>query len=273
MFKQSTITRRWTLVPVDWRRILFGMLMCVILAAPMSAQEQPTAIALNTPTKVALVAGGVRLVYSADGAQTVTIVARSLEAAGKIDPTLTVLDASNHQLPNGFNDDHHAARLNLSERDAMIENLALPAAGAYTIWLNSFNGVDTGAVEVTVEASNPFAETVKQDGDTLVIQAVLPAGQIYRHTFDGALGEVLVITVRDTSGTLDPLVTLGDSAGAVLAQNDDHADTANTDLDTLDAKIDGVVLPAAGTYTVEVSDFLGAAGTFELRITRRGAGG
>jgi hypothetical protein len=258
------MTRQSTVYP----RLFYCLaaLVMVFVAGLSRAQDVPT-LSLNTPMKVTLVAGGVKLTYHADAVQIVNVVARSLEGPGKVDTTLTVLDAISQRVKGGFDDDHSTPREGLSERDSLIPDLRLPAPGDYTIWLNSFNGVDTGEVEVTVETADLFHEQSRTDGNAEVITATLPAGERYLHPMTLSTSQIVTLTVRDMSGTLDPLLTVRDSSGKIAAQNDDHADKSDTTLDTLDAQIAHLTLPA-GTYTLEVIDFAGAAGTFELRIAR-----
>lgn len=71
--------------------------------------------------------------------------------------------------------------------------------------------------------------------------------------FDGAAGDAIAAEVRASrdGSFLDPMLTLYDAAGTVLAFNDDTFG--------LDSRIERI-LPASGTYFLEVEDFSGEGG-------------
>jgi hypothetical protein len=227
--------------------------------------ETALTIADGVPILVQLVggAGPVDLLYTATEGERITVTARS-ETPGAIDTTLQVLDSANENL--AFNDDHDTRSDDLSNRDSVIEDLELPEAGVYIIRVNSFTGASTGIVEVTLESSGGR----NVDGSsTIVIEDRLRSNRTYETTFEGNEGDVVTITVRDLpedDADIDPLVTLLDEDGEVLAENDDH-ENRDASLDLFDARIENFALPADGTYTIEVDEFFGDAGDFELIIS------
>lgn len=87
------------------------------------------------------------------------------------------------------------------------------------------------------------------------------------YAFDGLRGEVVSITLIATSGDLDPMLTIIDSAGGVLASRDDAEGGR-------DVRLDSIRLPASGRYTIIVGRFgygLGTtSGDFTLRLERIG---
>lgn len=252
----------------------------VTSASSTSALDQPTVvpsaasasqpIVPNTPLTVQLIGNfkPVDLVYTAPEPQIVNVYLRSA-TAGQIDTVLEIVDSTGEVINR--NDDHTTTRANLAGRDSAIEGFALPAAGDYIIRVNSFDGQTVGPVEVTLEVGNPIvaspvAVTTSGDVFTLNLNAGSPATQ----TISVTAGEILTITARDTSGTLDPKVTLMDSSGNVLAENDDHG-SGDTTLDSLDSRITSFTAPSSGNYTVQVSDFFNNAGTAEVTIQRGSA--
>jgi hypothetical protein len=256
--RQNTITRR----------LLYLLAFLFVTNTGFAQETDEFTLVISQPLTVTLVAGGIQLKYVADKAGVVTVTARSLEEPGIIDTTVEILGSDGRRVPGGYNDDQTVQRPHLSERDSVIENVVLPVPGLYTLRLYSFNGVDTGKVEVTLETADIFGATIEESGPNTVIQATLPPNHRYAYAFDAVIGTVLTVTARDTSGTLDPLLVLRDADGRIIAQNDDHMNTSVSELATLDAQISGFEITTSGTYTIEVRDFTGAAGTFELTINR-----
>lgn len=214
----------------------------------LAVSDTPLIVTLNGDARPADV------VYHADEGEQITIIARSL-ADEPIDVTLEILQ-DNQRV--AFNDDHHSSRASLGAQDAVIANLVFTAADDYTIRVNSFNGAQRGDVEIFVE-SIPLAAPC---------ELPLQIGELGRNGRFSCLLSVnsdssFTITVRDISGTLDPVVMVLDARSARAAYNDDHG-TTNLSLNTLDAQISNLVLSRDETYTVQVTDFSGAAGKFEL---------
>ena len=73
-------------------------------------------------------------------------------------------------------------------------------------------------------------------------------------SYEAMDAETVTITARslEPEGVLDPMLTLYDASGTVIASNDDH-ENPSSNLTLFDAQIDGAALPAAGTYTIEVA--------------------
>ena len=69
---------------------------------------------------------------------------------------------------------------------------------------------------------------------------------ISQQTFDGSVGDV--ITVKLASGNFDPILSILSADGTVLANNDDFGGTKN-------ARIGALLLPASGTYTLQVDSY------------------
>ncbi len=88
--------------------------------------------------------------------------------------------------------------------------------------------------------------------------------------FDGLRGEVVAITVVATKGDLDPILTLIDANGRVIAQRDDGNGSRNVSIPAL-------TIPQSLRYYVIVGRFgmnLGSTtGTFKLTIERIGVSG
>jgi hypothetical protein len=212
-----------------------------------------TPIIPDTPTTITLSGDyqPVVLTFTSAAGQTVRISARSLGDPA-IDVTLELL-LDNESL--AFNDDHTLSNSTLGQLDAAIDAFVLPADGEYTLRVNSFSGAQTGEVEITLSLREPLPPCAAQ-----VVE--LAANARFGCTLHVTPGDSFTLTVRDLSGTLDPVldVYLDDER---VAHNDDHASDDPT-LDTLDARVSFTA--ERETYLVYVHDFRGAAGTFAVEI-------
>lgn len=199
----------------------------------------------------------IQLFFTADEAQTITLTAQAIESENTPDAVLWIVDSENHLL--AFND-------NLGENNnPRIENLYLAQAGIYTIYVDSFNGVSEGEVEVLIEQSNRFNEQIVSDESGIQIIASLPEHSLYTYEVELQADAVVMITAQDTSGVFDPYLRILDSENNALVANDDH-NSADIDLDIFDARISNWIVPADGLYQIEVRDFLGRSGEFVLSI-------
>lgn len=214
--------------------------------------------AWDTPQIITLTggAGPVDVIYTTDAPQMVTISARSL-ADEPIDVTLAVL-LGNQQL--AFNDDHMTADSGLQPGDARLAYLQLPQAGDYTLRVHSFNGAQSGAIEVSVQPVDTLPAC-----EMPLHTVSLRRGHAFTCTLALMADDRVTITAHDTSGVLDPLLRLYDSAGREVAFNDDHG-TADAALNLLDARIADFSAPADGVYTVHLTDFTGQPGIVALMI-------
>jgi len=82
------------------------------------------------------------------------------------------------------------------------------------------------------------------------------AGNFEVFTFAGVTGQVISISVRRTSASMDPMFFLWAPNGATLAFQDDDVDDPFGG-PFADPQLNGFVLPQTGTYSIAVADFLG----------------
>lgn len=186
----------------------------------------------------------------------VTIQVRAIDN-DVIDPVLWVLNSENNLI--AYNDN------TAEDSSAKVENLLLHP-DTYTIWIDSFNGVSEGDVELIIEPVNPFNEAISTSENTIELVVTLPEDTIYRYTLELTENDIVTISIRDISGTLDPYLQVLDDNDMMLISNDDHQSTDLT-LNRLDSRISQWQVPENGIYTIEIRDFLGNHGQFELTIT------
>src|SRR5258708_4053523 len=147
-----------------------------------------------------------------------------------------------------------------------IDGLKLPSTGRYALVVGRYlaeRGQTTGRFKVSLNGS-PEDRPVKGS---------VPYGQVAighlgddtpvdRITFTGKAGDVVGITSRATSGDLDTNLALEDSAGTVIAANDDANGTQ--------AASAGLLLPAARNYSMVLSRLgtkkISNSGNYELTV-------
>lgn len=238
--------------------IVLGILTTFVFVAAASR----LLISLDSPIVVAVrAAGPAELRYEAEAGEVVSIFARSQETQIALDTVLEVRDPAGNQL--AYRDDL-VSEAGI-ETDAAIENLLLEEAGSYLILVDSFNGVSEGQVEVEIRRGDWFQQSIFKTENTTLIRGKLPADRVYRYELTVEVDSVWMFTARDLSGTLDPFLRVLDEAGELIMQNDDH-DGSDFSLNTFDSRLVGVQLEAGRVYRIEIRDFLGRAGEFELSL-------
>ncbi|MBC8100151.1 MAG: hypothetical protein H7Y11_11965 [Armatimonadetes bacterium] len=241
---------------------------------PLQPQQQPTLTPLPpTPTPVFLAqvefgasvdvdttAGAAQVTFTVAEPQFVDIIARGID--GVTDPTMILYNERNHALT--ASDDYTARRDDLDPQDAMVGDAFL-VAGVYSVRIESSGG--DRQVRVSVEAGTGGALGA---GQLTTIDAELSPDQRWQQTLTLAQNELISIMVLSKSPTFDPRITLRNAAGDRLAKNDD-TDSADPVLDSTDAKLPPLIIPATGEYVFEVRGFSSQdAGGFQVIIQRYG---
>lgn len=170
---------------------------------------------------------------------------------GTLDPYVRLLDAAFVEL---------AANDNSGVRgQAQILAYTLPESGRYHIVATRSGeqaGTTSGMFTLRLEARPGVIGTHALE---LVYGAAatgsISAEQLAEaYVFFGNKGDIITLTMERTSGDLDPLLTLQDSAGKSIAFDDDSAGNQN-------ARLERFTLPHDDMYTVVASRFDGEAGT------------
>lgn len=237
------------------RTILLGC--CLLFAFSVIGQDAEQEILLNEPLTVQISPEQpIRLRYTnQDAGARIGISARSV--SDDVDPVFWVVDADMQVLAYADKD--------TSGSDERVDALLLPQESSYMIYVDSFNGVTTGEVELLVQPASPGI-TIEETADLILIEGTLPEDRLV--TLFGlnlSAGSSVTVTIRDTSGTIDPYVQIRDSEGVIVVANDDH-NSVDTRLNVFDAQIRAWNAPESGLYTVAVLDILGRAGNFIAEI-------
>jgi len=93
----------------------------------------------------------------------------------------------------------------------------------------------------------------------------VPFAGTYVQTFEAIAGDTLTITARAVSRDFDPRLTVRTIDGAFIGGNDDNPIPDPT-LTAKDSRLIGLVVPADGSYTIEVSGLNAVGGGIEVTL-------
>ena len=201
--------------------------------------------------------GQQRWTFTGSAGQVVTIGLNAVNNSW--DPTVALVNSGTRL---AFNDDTNG-------NNSLISNFTLPANGRYIISVASFSGGVGGAYTLSLNTTSPVvtptptiaptATPATSGGPMAIGQTVngtLPGGTTQDWLFVGNAGQVISITLN---GSFDTTATLLNSAGQLLAYNDDFNGTNNSFIGNL-------ALNATDNYFVRVGGFNGAGGTYSLNV-------
>jgi hypothetical protein len=128
-------------------------------------------------------------------------------------------------------------------------------------------------------AQPAFSQEVTQEGaggiayGTQVVGELNDVNPFAEYVFAGLRGDVVTVTLEVTGGDLDPLLTLVDTQGNLLATRDDTS--SGTPAGARGIRLESLHLPVSGAYRILVGRFgygLGSTdGNFRLTLERVGA--
>lgn len=221
-------------------RYVLVLLITLLAAAPIQAQD-----ADDTPVAFGQVISGTfnnrtpRAIYYFDGLRCEAISVRLRATSGNLDPILTILDNTGTAIATR---DDTAGSL-----EAHIDLLRLPTAGRYYIVAGRFGyglGSTAGNYELVIEriGNGSLSGCALRYGDTAFYRINNDEPEVF-YTFQAQAGDIVNVSMRASSGNLDAYVLVTDSAGFILADSDDI-------LGSLDAEVEGLFIPADGTYFI-----------------------
>ncbi|MEM9950843.1 MAG: hypothetical protein AAF846_04535 [Chloroflexota bacterium] len=233
--------------------VIRNCLLIILLIPIVVYAQEPATIDLDSELLVSVSAERPTTIqFELDEQQYISLQAES--TSDEFDPVLWVVDDA--QRLRAYNDDSQTS-------SASIDNMLLQA-GDYTIYVDSFNGVSEGEVTVSLNTVSPNEITIDEQDDAIIIEGYLLADTVYRHQL-AISQDTISVTVRDLSGTLDPYLVLYEDSEQVIAENDDHAIFDFT-LNTFDSHLADVDVSNLETILIEVRDFLGREGQFQIIV-------
>ncbi len=208
--------------------------------------------------------------FSGTEGDEITIRMSRVDPASNLDTFLYLLDSEGNELAQ--NDD---AALSDDLSTSEILNFDLPYTGTYTIVATRYGGAEsTSTGDYTLEiltrdepSAVPTEELpggVQIEGQAvrygMFVQDSLEANAAPKiYDFEGQAGDIVTISVKRQSGDFDPVLTLRDEGGNVIAANSRFNGAS-------DARIVGIELTSAGTYHIEVQAERGSSGDFVLYL-------
>ncbi len=202
----------------------------------------------NTPMDMVLEKRGLRDIWSVPLNAGDVIRAEVVSLSGGFAPALTIA------APNGA----MIGEVSSGRASATLEAITIPAAGVYTLRVTGENAGSYGAYRLTWTRTIAAPEPTSRGAAITLLEAsgTIAANAYHNYAFQGRAGETIRIEVTAISPELDPVAALLDGEGNLLASADDTSGL-NPALE--------VVLPADGTYFVQVNGYNGTAG--EARVT------
>lgn len=149
-----------------------------------------------------------------------------------------------------------------------IDGLRLPSSGNHQLVVGRFGfalGTTVGDYELTLTRIGVSSESgsALRYGDA-VFNAIDDANPQAFYTFSAQRGDQVTISMQRTAGDLDSMLTVANSRGEIIAENDD-------DGDSLDSLIQGLLIREDGVYAIIAGRFGGTAGrsqgSFVLSLT------
>jgi len=231
-----------------------GVLMLLMIGTFAAAQDTTPAPQSTPLTYGATVSGRLddrtpRVQYAFEGLRGEYLTLRLRTLDGTLDPVLTVLDESG--APLLIRDDSDGVI------DAVVRQVRLPANARYTVVVGRFGyalGSTSGAYELTIErvGVSPESGSALRYGDTVANSITDGAPQVF-YTFRAQRGDIITLTMRRDSGTLDPLLRIVNVSRQIIAQDDDS-------LNAHDARIERFTIQEDGQYLIIATRYGGEAG-------------
>lgn len=254
------------------RKAILLSLLLLSLSLPLLVMGQAeTTVAIGDTVSGELTASSPSATYSIDAHAGDELTFSVTSDA--FDSYLTLLDAGGASLAT---DDDSGG-----DKNASIQAFVVPEDGTYSIKVESYNQVSTGAYTLTVTGEANAVPSTPTPGSTSTPEAT-PAGtqppstgsalaygdsdsatlteqSNVVYTFDGKAGDV--VTIELTSPDFDAYLSLQDSSGDEIASDDDSAGNLN-------ARIASFALPADGTYTIVAGSYGGGiSGAYTISLS------
>lgn len=124
---------------------------------------------------------------------------------------------------------------------------------------NTARGLWVGLL-IMLLTSQPSAAQAGTLTHNVPVTGTISAGGAAEWQFTAQNGEMLSLVVEPEDDSLDPILTIRDSSGAILISNDDYAPPETT------ALLQAITIPRSGSYIASVSGFGNSAGAYRLLL-------
>lgn len=265
------LTRRLLILIQSAQRA--GLMLCVMLLLyaglnAVHAQDAPeaTPLTFGTTLRGTLDDRTPRRLYTLDALRGEYISIELRAISGTLDPVLTIIDATGKPL---LIRDDSAGDIN-----AIVNTVRMPANMRYTVVVGRFAyalGSTSGDYELRVEriGVSPESGSALRFGDTVASTITDAEPQIY-YTFRAQRGDIITLTMRRDSGTLDPFLRIVNASRQIIAENDDFGASRNARIERFTIQQDGQYLIIASRYGGEAGQ---TTGNFLLTLQRADGSG
>jgi hypothetical protein len=130
----------------------------------------------------------------------------------------------------------------------VLNGLAIPSAGTYTITVKDYYSTDTGNYNIFLQRTDGPVGAVTLPLDQVQTSTIGSATQANAYIFSANANDVFNFTVVKTSGSLLPCIQIYNSAGAPVTGGSSCPGSGVVELN-------GVAVPSAGTYSVIIKDY------------------
>jgi hypothetical protein len=227
---------------------------------PTATPTTRTQAAFGEFVTVDTTTGPVEIAFTLDQARYVNVVARAIDP--DINTGVILYNAQGRLI--FFNDDYVSERVDLGNKDSVIDRLFLPQ-GTYSIRLETFDSA--GQVSVGTEEATPPTLGL---GQLTFIEGRIGPGEGFEQRLNLKGGELITLSVLTGNAEFDPNLQIFDPQGNLIAFNDD-VQSEDYFLSVTDAQIQYLVIPADGEYIAEIYAFDETTfGTFQLIIAQYG---
>jgi len=257
-------------IGIGMTRLVLILWLILSVCVPSRAQVDSTVfLESNTPVVLRLAGNGqpVEAFFAGEAGQIVTIIAQAADPAA-LDLVLEWVSPTGERA--AYNDDWAGERTedfsipdgfeSLAASDSALIRLILHETGTYSARVNTFNGEGVGDFSLTVSLEPSRAGVM---GESTRIG--LHRAEIAALSLELSAGQTVTVTSHDPRGRLDNVLDILSPDGERVASNDDHHSDDVT-LNRFDSRLT-FTATAAGTYVIQVRDFLGRAGVVTVSLS------
>lgn len=248
------------------------------LVGAVAAQEEETPTPVPVPIMTMNVGQPITIDVPASAAESGVAISLIVETSSlvNIKVTGTAEDGTNPQFALLMNsgremvviDDNPGAVVTANPSDAVYENLFLiPGSYILVVQRTDTETVDT-RFEVSVETTDGELPGL---GQIDIVEGFLEPFTHYQLPVTFNAGDYISVAATGLDGSIDLQLMLLNAEGEVQLENDDNETGTDLLLDFIDPKLEQVIVPADGQYTIEVGGYSPEeTGPFKLIISRFG---
>lgn len=235
------------------KSFLLTLLLTLLLGGLSAAQDTPL-LTYGEPVTGRIDGRNPRIEYPFDGLRGEFVRVTLNITSGDLDAMLVLVDPAGNTL-RVLDESDNPRALELQQR--------LPANGIYRLVVMRFGaalGITSGAYTLGIDRLGVSAESgsALRFGDTVASRITDESAEVF-YSFRARRGDLINLTMRRDSGTLDPLLRIVDANRRILVEVDDS--------DSKNARIERWLVPDDAQYLIVATRYSGE-GAFLLTLER-----